>query len=124
MAINPAKPQDTFDHVFGSGALSYSWWQRTQMAAGMTAVDVPDDWQVKVTAEDPDDEDGSINRTVTHKVIMATARKVIAGEYGLRGVILTRECRNLVFDADEADLDAPLADSLLQLVMYGDVIFG
>jgi hypothetical protein len=35
-----------------------------------------------------------------------------------------RECRNLIFDADEVDFDADSADQLLQVAVLGEIVFG
>jgi hypothetical protein len=37
---------------------------------------------------------------------------------------LVRECRNLIFAADEIDFDANSADELLQVIVLGEIVFG
>lgn len=122
MTIKPATPQETFDHVFGSGATQYPWWLGTAAVGDfrMSDIDQPDNWQVEVTAENPDGNE-NVSKVVDHKLVMRAARK-LSGRNTLH-VPLEHECRNLVFDADACDLDAPLADCLLQIIVYGEVVF-
>lgn len=123
MTINSATPQDTFDHVFGSGATSYSWWVTVegQGDTNMAAVYQPLQWQVLVTA---DDGDGTLKTVlVNHQTVMHAARTIVADD-SYANTILRRECRNLVFDADEADFDACSGDVLLQYIVLGGLVYG
>lgn len=122
MTVNSATPGDTLDHAFGSGATSYSWWTAThylnftvdQWVAGTA----PDDWEVELTAENPDGP-GTVSKVVTHKTFMAAARRIVAGNPKLNKVN-TDACRDLIFDADEADIDASIGDCILQVAMFND----
>lgn len=122
MTINSATPQDTFDHVFGSGATSYSWWVTVegQGDTDMSDVDQPLAWVVLVTAEGGD---GHLKTAyVTHSTVMHAARLIVADD-DYRGSVLREECRNLIFDADEADFDSIAGDSLLQYIVLGGIIY-
>lgn len=132
--IKTATPKDTYDHVFGCGALDYSWWLKTEQAR--CGVDeVADDWEVTVTAEGGDDGHDVVVK-VNHKLIMRKVRYVVANkgkknrtangrtEYPAWSAALERECCNLMFDADEVDIDAAVGDELLQLCVLDEVIYG
>lgn len=131
--MKTATPQDTFDHVFGSGALQWEWWLKT-VEHNVSRGDVSADWSVDVTADDGNDSQVTVK--VDHKRVMKTARYVLAHKgqtaprltpgtpYRAWSESLERECSNLIFRADEADFDAPCADELLQLAMLGEVVFG
>jgi predicted nucleotidyltransferase len=45
-------------------------------------------------------------------------------EYRVWSETLEREVSHLRYNVDEADLDAAVADELLQIVAYGTIIFG
>lgn len=132
--MNSASPQDTYDHMFGSGATSFDWWLKVRaLNHDASALEQPEDWQVEVTADDGND--GTKTVIVDHKLVLKTARYVLAnrgrmlttargGSYPAWSHALERECSNLVFRGDEADLDAGIADELLQLAVLGEVIYG
>lgn len=128
MTINTATPQDTQDQTLGAGALTFSWWT----GATTTGADTPG-WTATLTCEDGND--GTKTVTVDHALILKTARYVLANagktrrtpqgsEYPAWSSSLERQCRNLLTERDDADLDASIADELLQLAVLGEVIFG
>lgn len=123
--INTATPQDTFDHMLGSGAFSagWSWWLDVQ-TTGLkeNGYDATDEWTAAITADDGNG--GTVTKTIDHKTVMAAARKVLAGPPQYASTGLARECSHLIFDNDETDFDAPLADELLQLMVLGEIVFG
>lgn len=123
MTINTASPKDTYDHMFGSGALSYSWWLDTKT----TGVEggtwkVSPDWSVEVTADDGND--GRTTVTVNHAEVMKAARKVLDTPPKYSSDALAQECRHLIFNNDETDFDANSADELLQFIVLGEIVFG
>lgn len=117
MPIKTASPQDTFDHVFGSGATSYSWWLDIEI----TNADTPE-WSARVRVEDGNDS--TVTKTVDHATVLAAARKVIKRAPMYSSTALVRECKNLIFDADNTDFDANSADELLQFIVLGEIVFG
>jgi len=137
MSINSATPQDTLDHTIGAGATSWSWYIGTakEYYGDWPTGDTPDDWSVTLVMENPL-EDGTVRVELTHKAVMSAARYVIGNadktwQYRPEGRVymafsgdLIRECRNLIFSADEADLDAVVADELIQVVAFRTVHFG
>jgi hypothetical protein len=123
MPIKTASPQDTYDHMFGSGATSYSWWLGTKTTGvDMTAWKAGDDWSVEVTADDGND--GETTVTVDHAAVLKAARQVIKAQPQYSSDALLRECKHLIFDNDETDFDANSADELLQVIVLGQIIFG
>lgn len=132
--INTAGPQDTWDHTFGTGALTWEWWIRVDQKGIGPAGDIETpDWSVKLTGGAPgfDHEgyppeltEGEVTVEVTHKAVMSAARKVLKDRPRYASAALIREARNLVFNVDEADFDAASGDELLQVVVFGDVVYG
>jgi hypothetical protein len=128
-----ATPQDTYDHVFGSGLDQWPWWRKFITRGVDRDWHASDEWQVDVTAENGDG--GETTATVDHALIMKTARRVLASKgktlrtatgvaYPAWSLDLERQCSHLLFNVDAADLDAPCADELLQLAVLGEVVFG
>lgn len=126
MSINSATPQQTWDHIFGSGCLLYDWWESVTYRGVDEAGAVSPGWEADVTAltEADSDPSSTVTVTVTHADIMAAARKVMKARPRYASDVLGRECRNLVFDVDEADFDAPCADELLQVIVLGEIVYG
>ena len=121
--MSAAAPQNTFDHMIGSGAFQWSWWLNLEVTGETDDTGtVSDDWAAEITCEDGNG--GRVTRTIGHKEVMAAARKVMAELPRYASQSLARECSHLVFDADSADFDAPLADELLQFMVLGEIVFG
>ena len=115
--MKTASWQDTFDHAIGAGALTYSWWLNTKSKN----VDTPD-WEVTLTGGgDGDDEKTA---TVNHAAVLKAARAILKNRPEYASNALVRECRNLIFDADETDFDAASSDELLQMIVFGEIIYG
>jgi hypothetical protein len=123
--MNTGKPQDTFDHTIGAGALQWSWW----LDAKTTGIDgdgqADDGWTVALTVDDGPESAPTTTVVLGHSEIMSAARKIMAGNAGRFVSDATRvACRDLIFAADEADFDANTADELLQVAVLGEVVFG
>lgn len=122
MGISAATPQSTFDHMLGSGAFQWSWWVEVKVTGTKpNGYDATDDWTAEITAEDGNG--GTVTKTIDHKTIMQAARAVLAQPPEQVGALLQRECSHLLFEADAADFDAPLADSLLQFMVLGEIVY-
>lgn len=129
--VRTATPQNTFDHMFGSGATSYSWWRSVKTLWSDEGQDgnAPDDWAVMVACEDG--EDGIKRATITHEKVMETAREIVrmylskqeAGRPQVNDDVV-KQCAMLIFEADDCDFDAGSADCLLQIMVIGSVVFG
>lgn len=129
--MNKATWKDTFDHMFGSGATSYSWWGEL-IFDGMqdNGYDPTDNWSVTLICDDREKE-GVVTKTVNHEVVMEAAREVLrmylSKEPEGRPQVphtVVRECAMLLFDADYVDFDADSADCLLQIMVLGSIVFG
>lgn len=115
--------------IFGSGALTYSWWQGWERAFPWELDEhdePPAHWAYKITAEDPMG-DGTITAFVTHWSLIG-AMNAIAHPHEPWGVdagpAALHECRAFLFDPDHADFDANTADIVLQVAVYGEAHFG
>ncbi len=91
MSLTQATLQDAYDHMFGSGALSYSWLLGTKT----TGVDfetrkASDEWSVEVTCENGDG--GETTVTVDPAGVLRAARKVIENPPGYASRALVDEC--------------------------------
>lgn len=121
MSINTASPQETYDHMIGSGALSYTWW-RDCTTTGETDGAVTDDWTATLTAEDGATGEDKVV-TIDHKTVLAAARKAMADSREDVCRATLRECSHLIFDNDATDFDAGTADELLQLIVFGEIVY-
>jgi hypothetical protein len=112
---------DTFDHMLGSGALQFSWWRGCKVT-GAPNGEPTEAWSAELTAEDGAREHTA---TINHAAVMRAARAIMAGKGGEYVSDATkRECKALVFDADDCDFDAATADEVLQVIVLGEVVFG
>jgi hypothetical protein len=114
--MKPANPQDTWDIVIGCGALDYEWWHNVTT----TGDDTPA-WSATITADNGNG--GEVAVTVDHKAVMRAARMIMTDAEYVNSA-LRRECKNLIFNADEMDFDAASGDSLLQVMVLGEIVFG
>lgn len=118
--INAATPQDTEMHIFGAGIPHYPWWiDCTEEKKWEDALNPPDDWQYRVLATNPDGGP-NLEKMVGHEEIMKAALQIIEGKGGLNATI-RQECSNLVFEVSDTDIDANMADAILQFIVFGDV---
>lgn len=121
-----ASEQDIFISVFGSGFETYSWWIDTHMIRGNNSADYfepYDGWVIRVVVEDPENDEGAITKRVTAQDIKSACHKIMRD--GMIGRSLREDAKNLLFDVDELDLDAPAADAIMQYVMFdGEIVYG
>lgn len=120
--VTAATPQDSYDHTFGTGATGYEWWHQARPAGVADDGTVRDDWQVRVTCDTGNG--GEITLTVTHEVIMRAAAAITRTHPAYVGQATVRQCRNLLWHADDADFDADSGDQLLQVAVLGEIVFG
>lgn len=130
--IQTASPADTYNVVFGCGALDHSWWLVNEftMASGV--------WRARLTCGEGDEDD--VVATITHTDIMRWAHHVVrhrgkmihrtsartghALSYRAWSLDLETDCTALIFNVDNADFDSSTADELVQLAVRGEVTFG
>lgn len=112
--------------IMGSGLLdAYPWWVISEDRCEredqyFTALE---GWEWIVTPLDPDSEEPGEPVTITHGTLMDAIRKVT------KGAEVSKACRAacwlVVFGRDdEVDFDAASADEVLQIAVYGEVVFG
>lgn len=122
--------QDTYSHIFGASPLTYSWWEGMKRSWKPNDMDVvPDGWAVAVIGEDPDSNDPhrGVTALVNHWALIGAMNAIAhpTEPWGVdAGLAAARECRSFLFDPELADFDADTADSVLQVTVFGDVIFG
>jgi hypothetical protein len=129
--VKRATPQETFDHMLGAGALSYSWWCDVHAVRGQ-GVDglVTDDWEYLLTCETGKDDDSVKTATINHNVIMEAAKKAVLADLGVgegtqfMSKACVRNCAALLYFPDDADFDANSSDELLQSIVLGQIVFG
>ena len=85
---------------------------------------VPEDWAIEITCETGRDDDGTKTATISHKVVMAAARRFLKNRpsYSSRSAIAA--CAALLLDVSECDFDAGTSDELLQFIVLGEIVFG
>lgn len=127
--------QDIYDHIIGSGALTYSWYTDAVLHVGAHGDAV---WSMTLSGEDPEDSDETVLTEVTATSILGVCYDIVQdvtdNKYGVSerfGVAreTRREAQNLLDAAldgleDDTDFNADTADQVLQVLLYGEVIFG
>jgi len=120
----PPTEAETESFIFGAGIpATWSWWhRRVQNFRYDDDGCAPEGWNWVVTSRHPDGGAVGTAKVVRHADILAAA-EVIVGDDKFRPSLRT-ECWNLLFDPDDCDIDAGAADAILQVVIYGEVLFG
>jgi hypothetical protein len=117
MEMRTASPQDTEMMIFGSGFSAYQHWGSL---TPMFAHPVPDDWEWLVEYWEINDESWKV-ATVTHEIVMRSVQLIAKGDVlGTPGYTVM-QCRLLMFDSEEADLDSNDVDVVLQLAIFGEI---
>jgi hypothetical protein len=131
--LRKATPGDTLSHFMGAGATEYSWYRRVDLSATGPAVSADDimtwdratGWSAVIRVENPE-ADGSLTRTVGHAEVMAAARTIAdparRPKYVTAACVMS--CKDLFRDLYMVDFDAATADEVLQVALYGEVVFG
>jgi hypothetical protein len=78
-------------------------------------------YDVVVMAEYLDDEIKS--KTLTYEDILEASRKLATGEVSINPTTKA-VCQQIISDATDVDYDAEDADCIIQVAMFGDVLFG
>jgi hypothetical protein len=119
--------QDSETAIFGAGIPSYyDWWHSFDRDWSYTAESpytAPDGWVWTVTAEDPNEHGKVVIKQVQHADLMKAAREMAAKDSDYSST-LRKEARNLVFAPEDHDIDAVIADAILQLAVFGEVVYG
>jgi hypothetical protein len=118
-------PQDTYDHIIGSGAFMYPWYMGLTQTGVNDDGSVTDGWSATVRIEDPGD-DGVTAFEVSHSRIIAVMQVLTDPECYVRYVSesVVMECERFLRDPDGADFDAVMADEVLQYIAFNEIVFG
>lgn len=93
------------DHLTGSGAGIWPWWKTIERSP---------DGRFFVEAEDPDNSDANVTKWFTVDEVRRARDEIIAGQHGINDTTI-RDLRD--------DADANAIDCLLQILVYGDVVY-
>jgi hypothetical protein len=105
----PFTNEDIELHIFGSGFMSWDWWHEFERS----------DWGYRIHAENPVN-DNDFSRDCSYDDIRRTVGDILSGR-----VQCSLARQQLAFgNVDEMDLDADGADQLMQIVVFGEVVFG
>ncbi|GAA4852592.1 hypothetical protein [Saccharopolyspora rosea] len=120
--MNKALPSELDDIFLGSGALSYPWYGKVDIS------DTPDSgWVLTFEDSGAEEEPGGEYR-ITHQKLWATIA-TLAGTEG-KAVLgedsrTLKECQRLCFNgADDVDFDSDMADRVIQIAAFGEVLYG
>lgn len=130
MAITrEVKPQEIVDLVWGTGALSWEWWDGAAHQRYSTsrkkwlsvAGEEPLDGDAVVfTIDDPEEPEGSgktLRKRVTMQQIADAASWALGAGYG------QEDAKDMMTDS-LGYADASMADLILQKAVFGEVIYG
>jgi hypothetical protein len=116
-----ATEQDTFDHIFGTGFDTYSWWGQVRTDWDMRNA-APDGWTAYVPVEDGDTGEWK-TVLVTHSLILGAMQKIAAGDVKYTSLSAIEASRDFLKDPELSDFDANTADEVMQLVTLGELIY-
>lgn len=102
--------EDISDHIIGSGALSYSWWLDVEQ--------VDNRYYIVVDAED---EVGDAIVRVDAADFADEARKCVAGEWSAYQTGTGQTVADVI---RKDDLDADAVDTILQMAVFGEIVYG
>ena len=116
--MSGATNADIWDAIFGSGCFVYSWWVSSESLKSGTR------WEEEVSVENPYDDTPPVLRVLVNPAKIRKACTEMAADETLR-TSLRKECRNLLYNNNDLDMDAVDADCVLQYVMFdGEIVYG
>lgn len=110
-AIVPVNEAELWSSTFGSGWETYSWWIQYRFIEGDW--DVPG--KVYLKADDPN-SDEYIQRELTVNDLLEAWQKILNIPGGVW------HCGQQMNDID--DFDACVGDNVLQMAMFGEIVYG
>lgn len=121
-----ATQQDSEIHIMGSGCVeAYSWYVRAQrnFVYGGDEFTAPDGWSYDLTMESGE---STPDKTVIvdHDKIVDAMRLIADGNVHNVSTECERACTAFLHDPEDADFDACSADEVLQVLAYGEVVYG
>ena len=117
--MEQATVEFTNDAFLGSGALSYTWYERVDIQEST------DSWTL-IFWDDSVEPIGETQQqyTVTHADVMRTAQAIAAGRIRA-GKECKANCAHMIFGRlDDVDFDADTADQVLQAAAFGEIVYG
>lgn len=125
MTTGKITPQDTYSIFIGSGALTYPWYEMIAFNNMSEDIDPLDDWSVTFALPREFEENEGVRYELNHAGIMKAVHQIVRGK--AKGVhpngLVRKECRTLLKDVEDCDFDADLADCVLQVVAFNEVIY-
>lgn len=104
---------DLWSAVMGSGWETFSWWLGTEFLTG--------DWdqpgRLRVWVPSPDDQDDRVDEVITLDHITRALQTFVTNGY-------RDACTGRPIDLADLDFDACVGDSLMQIAVFGESIYG
>lgn len=102
--------EDIEDRILGAGADSYEWWVELGRGkdGGYTAI---------IMDESEDTEESDHERTFTGADFLDLCRRVLSGE------LASQFPGQVIRDLANDDLDSDSTDSLLQYLVFGEIVY-
>lgn len=100
--------EDIETHIFGSGFQTWEWWHNFESF----------DWGYRIHAENPVN-DNDFSRDCSYDDIRRTVGEILSGKHDF--TIARAQLAN--GNVDEMDLDSDGADQIMQIAVFGEVVF-
>jgi hypothetical protein len=125
------RSHDTYNLVTGTSALQYEWWRVTRDNRGDLDVDADDDmyvdWEVVVQHIDPESDGEAVGDPVTldHQKIVDGIWEMVCDPHEKSEEWRLMWLKYLIEpESVDSDIDANDADTLLQSIVIGSVLYG
>ncbi|MCM1967775.1 hypothetical protein [Streptomyces sp. G1] len=121
--MNSPTLEESYDHILGASPDTWPWWD---LASNVQGLSVPDGWVVEGTIENPyDDNPAHLPVRLGHVEVVRAIRRIASGKGGKHvSPSAQKSCSDFLFRREEADFDAGTADEVLQVAVFGDVVYG
>lgn len=109
-------PVEGIENIICDAGMMIGYWATEAIVDGTNQT-------YTITEEEAHDGEGSRSFTLTYTDIVRAMMKLATGEVAIRSDI--REAINEAFiNYEESDLDGEVADVIVQVACFGDVIYG
>ena len=109
-------PIEAIENIIADAGMMIGYW-------ATSAVVDSDKQTYTITEEEAHDDEGARDFIITYTDIVEAMMKLASGEVAIRSDI--REAIGEAFiNYDESDLDGEVADVIIQVACFGDVIYG
>lgn len=116
---------ETYTHIVGSRPLEYPWYQEVDISPDDWTLDdsAYDGWSVRMSVGAEDDT--PVSFVLNHATVMDAARAMVQPGVGCGcSSNATEEARLLLSSPDDCDFDSDTADQLIQVAVFGKVVYG